>query len=445
MDAKQLREEIKLRLEEQMFPGFARKTWPGFVDGWFYRHLFRQMQGFYFGFIGGARPKLKVSVPPRHGKSESVIRFCLYCMMNDKAEIIYTTYSQLQANRLSSKAMDLAKQLGVYNKGGVQEWSTKNGGCFRAVGRGGGLTGSGADILILDDMLKNSEEADSVTIREKLWDFYTTTAETRLSPKGSQIAIGTRWHLDDLLGRLEWPTVVYSAIAESRDNFREVGEALHEARFPRDVLAQVRLKISTRFWNALYQQRPISLEGSIIKDCRVVGESAIPPWGCGTDFVSVDCAFKGTAKSDFNAIQRWRIDWPNMYCIDALNIRCGFSGLLDALRLFIKPTDFATLVEEKANGAAIIEKLSEIFPSVIPIIPTESKTARLEACSPMFAVGNVAFLDSIPCLCDIKEQLFSFPLGANDDQVDACSQALNWARLRNLECAPAQSIKPWWY
>lgn len=427
------------------FSSFAQANWPNFVGGWFYTELFNALQDFYINFYLKRQPKLKLSVPPRHGKSETIIRFCVYAMQQSTIEIIFSTYSQAQANRISEKAKQLASSLGLFKTGGKGEWFARNGSCFRAVGRGGGITGTGCDLLVLDDMLKNSEEADSPVIREKLWDFYTTTAETRLSPHGAQIAIGTRWHTDDLLGKLGdgWQSILFAAVSETDEKFREAGAALHPARFSVARLEQIRANISPRFWSALYCQQPTNAATALIRDVSVVPASMIPPRGPCTDIVSIDCAFKGLKTSDSNSIQRWRIVWPYMYCIDAVDLKGGFAKLSAVLDSFILPTDYVILVEDKANGSAIIESLSEKWPNVRAIVPTESKYARLEAVSPFFESNHVHFSEDIPCLSIIKEQLQNFPVTANDDQVDACSQALNWAREQNVSLQESVLVKPW--
>lgn len=436
---------LQKEIERRQFPYFAKNSWPNFIDGWFYQNLFEQLQYFYELYVAGMKPKLKLSVPPRHGKSETIIRFCLFNMMKSQTEIILTTYSQEQANRISEKARRIAESIKIYRNGGKREWECKNGSVFRAVGRGGGLTGTGADLLVLDDMIKNSEEADSPTIREKLWDFYLTTAETRLSPKGSQLAIGTRWHKADLLGRLidGWIDIAYPAIAEKDETHRQTGEALH-ARFPIHILMQIREKISGRFWSALYQGHPVDKENAIIKGLRIINESQIPPADSCSDIISIDCSFKGDKNSDFNAIQRWRIKWPYCYCIEAYNFKAGFSKLLDTLSHIIKGDEYAILIEEKANGAAIIDSIQDRYPNIIPIVPTESKFARFQSCAPMFESEHVFFSNSIQCFADIEEQFLNFPHTTNDDQVDACSQALNWAKNQSMMLGDVQTIRPFW-
>lgn len=441
---------LKQKLASKMFSSFARRTWPNFVDGWFYEDLFGRLEKFHLDFLMNRRPCLKLSVPPRHGKSETVIRFCVYLMkMFNDIEIIYTTYSQQQAHRLSTKARLLAETLGLDPKGTKSEWALQGGrgALFRAVGRGGGLTGSGADLLVLDDMLKNSDEADSQLIRDNLWDFYTTTAETRLSPRGSQIAIGTRWHKDDFLGRLEeykWPSIIYSALAITDEKHRRQGEALHPARFSQSMLAERRQKVSARWWSAIWQQQPILSETALIPQVRVVGLHEIPPSSSSSDFVSIDCSFKDGKSSDYNAIQRWRDAWPDAYCVDAINIKAGFSKLRDTLQFFIRETDHEILIEDKANGTAIIDSLRSIYPNIIPITPTESKHARLQAVSPMFEAGRVHFSKELSCLSEIEMQLTNFPVYAHDDQVDACSQALNRMRERNRDVFELGFVKPSW-
>mgnify|MGYP001421433207 CR=1 FL=1 len=138
------------------------------------------------------------------------------------------------------------------------------------IGVGGGITGKGAHILLIDDPVKNREDAESENNREATWDWYTSTAYTRLSPGGGILVILTRWHDDDLAGKLlmasengadDWEVVKYPAIAEEDEEFRKQGEPLHPERYNTESLEMIQKAIGPRDWTALYQQNPVSDEG----------------------------------------------------------------------------------------------------------------------------------------------------------------------------------------
>ena len=132
----------------------------------------------------------------------------------------------------------------------VESWNTTNGGGYVSAGVGGGITGKGANVLLIDDPVKNREDAESDHNRDLIWDWYTSTAYTRLSPGGGVLVILTRWHDDDLAGRLlrfaeegadQWEVVKYPAIAEEDEDYRAEGDALHPERYAVDALEQLSL------------------------------------------------------------------------------------------------------------------------------------------------------------------------------------------------------------
>ena len=152
----------------------------------------------------------------------------------------------------------------------AEAWLTTNGGGYVAAGVGGGITGKGAHILLIDDPVKNREDAESQNNRDGSWDWYTSTAYTRLAPGGGVLVILTRWHDDDLAGRLlkastdggdEWEVIRYPAIAEEDEEFREQGDALHPERYDVESLQRIQRAVGPRDWSALYQQNPVADDG----------------------------------------------------------------------------------------------------------------------------------------------------------------------------------------
>lgn len=432
---RQLEIDIANRKRARSFATFVDRTWPGFSGGWFYDVLHKQLEEFKVQFVNKQNPRLAISVPPRHGKSETIIRFAVWLMLQRPTEIIYASYSQDQANRLSRKAKAIVEQELRGRKlslNQVREWTLPNGSVFRAIGRGGGITGSGCDLLITDDMLKNQVEADSHAVREGLHDWYQTTAKTRLSPGGGELQIGTRWHDADLIGFCKYPALRFSAIAERDELYRKKGEALHE-RFPLEELLAKKEAMLPRHWSCLYGQNPIDDGSSIVKVPWMiqVNESMIPP--CEdfvSDIVTCDAAFKGTDSCDFVAISRIRFANGRYYITHVLNSRMFFTETVAALLEFCKPTDHAILIEDKANGPAIIDVLSSKFPNLVAITPMGSKGSRLQAVAPMFQSGSVVFAEGLTEWHEIVSQFTRFPACAHDDILDSITQGLNWLRAR---------------
>jgi len=188
----------------------------------------------------------------------------------------------------------------------VQEWETTEGGGYRAAGVGGGITGMGAHVLVIDDPLKDRAEAESETVRDSIWDWYTSTAYTRLMPGGGVLVILTRWHGDDLAGRLikaaeeggdQWEMVVYPALAEEDEAHRKEGEPLHPERYSIQQLESIRRAIGPYDWSALYQQRPTAREDYPFKSVQYHTREAR---GLKL-YASLDMAYKKKKKSDFTA------------------------------------------------------------------------------------------------------------------------------------------------
>jgi predicted phage terminase large subunit-like protein len=203
-----------------------------------------------------------ISVPPRHSKTETLLHYVPWRLHRDpRSEIAYCTYEANLAYTKSRRMRELAEQTGVQFKRAarnVKEWETLQGGKLIATGVGGPITGKGAKLLIIDDPLKNREEAESPVIRQKIWDWFTSTALTRVEPGGSVIVCHTRWHDDDLIGRIQkefgdWIGISYPAVTEYQDGQRQ---ALWPSRWPLHELDKKRRLVGEYDWSSLYQGQP---------------------------------------------------------------------------------------------------------------------------------------------------------------------------------------------
>lgn len=194
----------------------------------------------------------------------------------------------------------------------------------------------GGNILIVDDPFKDRAEADSPTIRRKVWEWYTSTLYTRLTPVGGILVINTRWHQDDLSGRLlesarmgegdQWKLINFPAIAETDEDYRKTGEALHPERYPLEQLLAIRKAIGTRDWEALYQQHPTPDGGNISKaewlrfwlpkDLPAKFEQMLLSW---------DMAFKDGDDTDYVIGQVWGRIGADSYLLDQVRTRIGFT------------------------------------------------------------------------------------------------------------------------
>ncbi len=304
------------------------------------------------------------------------------------------------------------------------------------VGVGGPLTSYGVNLLIIDDPIKNAEEAESETMRDKIWDWFQTVAWTRKQPGTVFVIMHTRWHEDDLVGRiLSHPPmarlvrrITMPALAEAGDIMgRSVGEALWPSRYPADEspdgLLTTKSILQPRWWNALFQQRPTSAEGAEIKRTWWRWYEELPVPRDRLDFVvaSWDCAFRDTDGSDFVVGQIWGCYGSFRYLLDQVHERMDFTATVHAvMALSERWKPHATLIEAKANGDAVINVLSSAISGIVAVEPQGGKEARVRACSPQIEAGNV-YLPKTPWAAELVEE------------AAACSQALNWLLHHRVE------------
>lgn len=411
----------------------------------------------------GEEISVLIEMPPRHGKSMTVTETfpSYYIARNPHKRVIAAAYSdglatkfgRLNRNKFGEFSHLFNEALSESNSA-TKDWGVegKRGGMI-ATGIGGSITGQGADLMIIDDPIKNAEEAASPVIREKVWNEWESTLSTRLHKGASLIVIMTRWHEDDLIGRLlkksprKWIRLRLPAIAEDEDDLlgREEGESLcPELGYDEQWAADKKVEVGSKTWASLYQQRPTPAGGSTFKREWLRYYVRTPEqkreWGLSDDVhilpthfdkqaQSWDCTFKGTETSDFVAGEVWNKKQANFYLIDLLKKRMGFPETVKAIRAMTDkhPKARSKYIEDKANGSAVIQTLQDEISGIIPVNPQGGKEARANAVSPLFEAGNVYLPHPLMCpwVDDFVEELVSFPNAAHDDMVDACTQALN--------------------
>lgn len=407
--------------------------------------------------------RLIVTLPPQEGKSTRVAKdFILWCLKHRPwLRIVGASYGQGLANRNGRSIRntirsnpDLGMTLAPDN-GSASEWQLAghDGGLVSA-GIGAGLTGRPADLMVIDDPIKDRKEADSETYRQAVWDWWTDVASTRLAPGAPVVLILTRWHDDDLAGRLLaaedghlWKVLNIPAQAdhdpaqgETDPLGREPGEYLESARgrTPEQWQA-IRTRVGTRTWNALYQGRP-SPAGGTIFDRTWWQEYTQPLWleredgsrvvtGFDDLLVSWDLTFKDTAGADYVSGQVWGRIGVNCYLLDRVHGRMDFVETRRAFRTIAArwPQAILHVVEDKANGPAIIAALRNVIPGLVPEEPQGGKIARANAVSPLVESKTV-WLPSpeiCPWVSEVIDEAAGFPTAKHDDDVDAMSQALN--------------------
>jgi predicted phage terminase large subunit-like protein len=394
-----------------------------------------------------------VEAPPRHGKSEFVSRRLPLWHMQDHPDRHVTlagygaslpvAHSRWVRDALGEHASELGVAL-AGDSTAADRWHTTRGGSCRAVGVGGALTGFGSHLLVIDDPISNAEEADSEVMREKIWDWFTAVAWTRREPGATVVVMHTRWHEDDLVGRIvahpelgkHAKRITLRAIAEDDDPLgRKPGEALWPERYSVAALEDIRAALPARWWSALYQQRPTSAEGAEIKRHWWRWYDALPVIRERMDFVcaSWDCAFRDSDGSDYVVGTVWGVFGSFRYLLDMFRERIDFAGTVKAVvDMNAKWKPNATLIEAKANGDAVINTLRDLVPGIVPVEPQGGKESRVRAATPQIQAGNV-YLPKTSWANALVEEAAAFPLGKFDDAIDSTAQALNWLLYHRAE------------
>ena len=417
---------------------FAKLTHGAYRPSWHHELLASKLEALARGEI----TRLIISMPPRHGKSElASVRFAPWLLTERPgASIVSATYAGEFADDLGRKARAVL-EMPVYSQlwprsalsqesRAVSRWQTVTGGSYFAVGVGGALTGRGADFLLIDDPHKNRLEAESKVSRDAVFDWFRSTAYTRLEKGGAVAIIMTRWHEDDLVGRVlqddrGWHVLSLPAIAEVADEYRQVGDALWPDKYSADALRGIRNVIGEREWSALYQQRPAPLEGALFKpdglqmlDAEPAGVQWIRAWDFGATSGGGDPTV-GVKLGMWN-------DHPVVADVTRLQ---GSPDEVERVLVATAQRDGRAVTinlpqDPGAAGKAQVQYLTRCLVGFNVQSSTESgdKVTRAEPLASQVNVGN-AYLIRGAWNRDFIEELRTFPNGSHDDQVDAASRA----------------------
>lgn len=394
----------------------------------------------------GEVKRLMIFMPPRHSKSMTVSEtFPSYFIgKNPERRVIAVAYGdhlakkygRLNRQKLMEYGADIFGVTLSSESFAANNWSLDgHSGGMLSAGIGGPLTGAGADLLLIDDPLKNRQEAESPAYREMIWSEWQNTLLTRLQPGGAVIIVNTRWHQDDLCGRLleqegdQWTVIRLPAEAEDPDDplGRQIGEPLWpEFGFDEAWLENTKRSVGSLAWASLYQQRPSPPEGNIYKRSWIRFYRELPS-RMDEMLQSWDMAFKDTKTSDYVVGQVWGRSGADRYLIDQVRGRMEFPATISAVHsLSAKWPVPLKLVEDKANGTPVLQALKKEIPGLVGVTPDGSKESRAQAVSPTWEAGNVwlPHPSIAPWIHDFIEELVSFPYGKHDDQVDAMAYAL---------------------
>ena len=401
----------------------------------------------------GETTRLILTVPPRHGKSElASIRFPAWFLgRNSLKKIITASYSADLAVDFGSQTRHLIESEEYQNIFDVRlrederakgKWLTKEGGSYTSVGIGGPITGRGADVLIIDDPIKNREEADSQVYRDKVWSWYTSTAYTRLEKNGAVILILTRWHNDDLAGRIldsedghNWRVVRLPAIAEQDEENRKQGEALWPEKYDVADLMRTKSVIGMYDWSSLYQQTPILSENQEFKPHYFQPRSQEEVDRLSTRrFLTVDTAISKKASADYTGFCDNSVDSENNWNLKAWRTRLGPKELIDMLFTLYANRQYEKMgIEKTIYLQAIKPFLDDEMRKrgkFLPIVELQhnqiQKETRVRGLLPRYQANSIFHIDG--ACKDLEEEALSFPFGVNDDVLDATAYQLQIAQ-----------------
>jgi len=392
--------------------------------------------------------RLVVMLPPRHGKSELVSRlFPAWCFCrNQNEQVIVASYALDLASAMnrdcqriitSEKYAELFPEVKLSEGESGYMRTTKRfdivggKGYYLASGVGGGITGAGATVGIIDDPVKNAEDADSKTIRDKTWEWYRTTFRTRFEPGAIEVICQTRWHDDDLTGRVlkgrkaGEEVISLPALCEAPEENRSIGDALWPERYSREALLETKEDVGTRSWIALYQQKPSDEDGGLIK--KVWFPRYDPrKYSLANKKVNffIDTAYTSEEKNDPTAGIAYVKEGADYYVLEVSADWMEFNEQVKFTKDFSQRNGYTSLsiirVEPKATGKSIVQVMKAGTDLNIKegVSPKESKVSRVNSVSGVLEGGRVFLPEGMEWVNNFLNECAAFPNAAHDDQVD---------------------------
>lgn len=443
------------------FWAFRRYMHPNMKLGWWQREIAADLTKFHMALTAGERPMLLIQAPPQHGKSFQVIDYIAWLAGQDpNLRTVYASFSErlgVRANLALQRMYSSAKYQAVFPKTTI---SSKNAvavsgqklrnreileyiegeGYFRNTTVGGSITGEGLDLGVIDDPIKGRKEANSLTVRNGVWDWLLDDFMTRFSEGAGLLGIMTRWHIDDPFGRLiaKMPDEItvkrYPAIAEGDEEHRAAGEPLFPEHKSLPFLMKRKDAMHSANWEALYQQNPVVLGGGIFKDEWWKYYTEIPELTHRT--IYADTAQKTKEQNDYSVFQCWgKSKDGKAVLIDMVRGKWEAPELLVQARAFWAKQKAVTgksmgrvrafKVEDKSSGTGLIQTLKREGMPITGIPRSVDKIVRALDAAPMVESGNVLLPKDAPWLSDFLGEASAFPNGKNDDMVDPMMDAIS--------------------
>ena len=475
---------------------FIQRFRPKYNAGWVHADICRRLERFMRQVERGEEPRLLLMCPPRSGKSEIGSRHFAPWMLGQHPdwEIIAASHTSSLSMSFSRYIRDLMRNpaySAVFpdavldpSSQSTENWNLTRGGGYLAAGVGTGITGRGAHVLLLDDLVKDIEAADSITIRDNTWEWYLSTAYTRLAPGGGVIGIMTWWSADDWAGRIQeamnagdgdkFEIVRYPAINEYGDEYvleddsiveiqpgrlvpagarmtRQQGTAIHPARYTTEAMLRIKRNLiaggQKRVWDALYQQNPVPDEGNFFNKEMFRYYGSPPARSELYVYQAWDFAISEGKESDYTVgVCIGQDHYDNLYILDVRRFRSGDGGyIIDEILDFAATWNADVLGFEDGQIWKAIEfqfqkrcEERRQYPSYELLKPLTDKMVRANPLKGRMQLGKVFFDKHAPYFTDLHKEFLHFPAGKHDDQVDAAAWTI---RLTLSRSAPKREIK----
>lgn len=473
---------LELEMARRHLLDFTVATKPDYLVNWHHKLMCEYLERWAFGDI----KRLMVFMPPRSGKSELVSRRLPAWLFgrNPDANVIGASYTADLASTMNIDVQRImederykeifpntflwdknvrASTSRTYKKNSDIFEIVNHAGVYKCAGIGGGITGRGFTHGIIDDPVKDRRDAESKTLSDRLYDWYTSTFYTRRMNDDARILITlTRWTQNDLAGRLidlansnpdaeQWTVVSFPMIAEdpiTSGDPRKVGEALWPERFSQEDLKATRIALGSYDWSSLMQQRPTVSGGTIfdrswwnyyhVNEDIVehfdgkVGKLVLLPEKFDDQTQSWDLTFGAGTEADYVVGTVWGRVGSDKYLLDMYRKQIDFPETLKQFKIMDQkwPQANRKLVEAKANGRAMIDTLKHDIPGIIAVNPLGPKEVRARAAAPEVEAGNIFLPDSriCPWVHDLEDEFADFPNGRHDDICDTFTQYINNTR-----------------
>lgn len=435
---------------------------PNLKINWFGVELANNLQQFVFDLESGLKPMLIIEAPPQHGKSEAISDVISWIAgRNPDLKTIYASFSErlgvranLKLQRLYTKKVyqDVFPETSINNKNvitGVNylrnreilEYVDKNG-YFRNTTVQGSITGESLDLGVIDDPIKGRESANSQTVRDKTWEWFTDDFFTRFSEEAGFLMILTRWHSDDPAARLikhnpRVKVLKYKAIAEENEKHRKIGEALIPEHKSINFLLERKTLMGSNF-EALYQQNPVVKGGNFFqtKWIKYISQEIINNIKFERKFITVDSALKDKEKNDYTVYSAWGVFENKLYWLDMFRGKpLSREREVTAKEFYSRNNSYpfgGMYIEQKASGVDLFQRMIDDNYMVFEVERNTDKILRANEVSPYIEIYGLHINENLPNKIDMLDEFEQFPNSLHDDIIDTLLDAIQLTYQDNI-------------